>query len=137
MLQAGHRLVTLTGPGGTGKSRLSIALATEVAASFAGGAWFVDLTGLREAHLLLSAIARTLGVQESGSKTLSETLQEALQESPTLLVLDNFEQLMDAAAAWPRCLSHAPPWSWSSPAARRSACASSRSFRSARWACQT
>src|SRR5258708_29453001 len=61
-LQAGHRLVTLTGPGGTGKSRLSMALATEVAASYAGGAWFVDLTGLRDPRLVLSAIARTLGV---------------------------------------------------------------------------
>ncbi|HLZ28299.1 MAG TPA: LuxR C-terminal-related transcriptional regulator [Chloroflexota bacterium] len=96
-LQSGHRLITLTGPGGTGKSRLSIALATEVAARFGGGAWFVDLTGLRDAHLVLSTIARTLGVQESGSAALSATLEVALRPQPTLLVLDNFEHLMDAA----------------------------------------
>jgi predicted ATPase/DNA-binding CsgD family transcriptional regulator len=96
-LQAGHRLVTLTGPGGTGKSRLSIALATDVAAHFGGGAWFVDLAGLRDPHLVLSTIARTLGVQESGNAALSATLEEALRTQPTLLVLDNFEHLMDAA----------------------------------------
>ena len=99
VLQAGQRLVTLTGPGGTGKSRLSIALANDVAASFGGGAWFVDLTGIRDAHLLLSAIARTLGVHESGSDALAETLHEALRREPTLLVLDNFEQVVDAAGS--------------------------------------
>ena len=59
-LQAGHRLVTLIGPGGTGKSRLSIALATDVAASYAGGAWFVDLTGLRDPQLVRSICAAVI-----------------------------------------------------------------------------
>jgi predicted ATPase/DNA-binding CsgD family transcriptional regulator len=107
-LQSGHRLVTLTGPGGTGKSRLSIALAHAVADSFDGGAWFVDLTGLRDAHLVLSTIARTLGVQESGSDALSATLEDALRTQPTLLVLDNFEHLMDAAGSVASLLTACP-----------------------------
>jgi predicted ATPase/DNA-binding CsgD family transcriptional regulator len=98
LLVAGqHRLVTLTGAGGAGKSRLARAVTETLAATFGDAAFFVDLATVHDADLVPAAIAQVLGVQESGTRTLREILIDLLRERPSLVVLDNFEQLRDAA----------------------------------------
>jgi predicted ATPase/class 3 adenylate cyclase/Flp pilus assembly protein TadD len=91
------RLVTLTGPGGSGKTRLALHAAAEAVDLFPNGAWFVSLEAIREAALLLPTIAQTIGLVESGNRALEETVREYLAGRRVLLVLDNFEQLLDAA----------------------------------------
>ena len=91
------RLVTLTGPGGTGKTRLAIAAAAELAGDVAQAA-FVDLAPVPDAAAVGAAIARALGVEESPELALVEALARGLGDGPTLLVLDNFEHLTPAAA---------------------------------------
>jgi predicted ATPase len=90
------RLITLTGPGGTGKSRLSLELAFEVSSAF-GSEWFVDLTTVREAQLVPSAIAQAIGVQEGGSQPLRGILKKVLAGQTSLMLLDNFEHVLPAA----------------------------------------
>jgi predicted ATPase len=85
-----HRLVTLTGPGGSGKTRLAMQAAAELVDEFRDGVWFVGLASLRDAHLVLPTISQTLGVREP------QTAGEYLRTKETLLVLDNLEQLLDA-----------------------------------------
>jgi predicted ATPase/DNA-binding SARP family transcriptional activator/uncharacterized protein HemY len=92
------RLVTLTGTGGIGKTRLAIRLAEESAEDFADGVWFVDLAALADAALVPQAVARTLRVSEAPGTQLTETLQEALGGRQLLLVLDNCEHLIDGCA---------------------------------------
>ncbi|HEY7034113.1 MAG TPA: AAA family ATPase, partial [Thermomicrobiales bacterium] len=94
----GIRLVTLTGPGGVGKTRLAIAAATEVAADAAGGVTFVPLATIRDPALVLPAIAQALGIREDGDRSLVERLATSLGGDEALLVLDNLEQVLDAAA---------------------------------------
>ena len=90
------RLVTLTGPGGTGKTRLALEL---VQARAGGGhAVFVDLSSVSDAALVLPTIAHVLGADEAPGEDPAETAAAALGEPPPLLVLDNFEQVLDAAA---------------------------------------
>jgi predicted ATPase/transcriptional regulator with XRE-family HTH domain len=91
------RLLTLTGPGGTGKTRLAFAAAQELAGSFADGVCFVDLAPIQDAALVLSAIAQALGVREMPGTALTETLQASLRERQLLLLIDNFEQVLAAA----------------------------------------
>lgn len=93
------RLLTLVGPGGTGKSRLAIEHASRAADKFADGATFVPLVSLRDAGLVLSTIARTLSVHEAASRPIFDSLVAELQDAHRLLVLDNFEQVIDAAPA--------------------------------------
>jgi DNA-binding SARP family transcriptional activator len=88
----GVRLVTLTGPGGVGKTRLAIAAAERLAASFPDGVWFVELASVREAGEVVLAIAHALGLQEEGRR-----LEDALRDKELLLVLDPFDHLRDAA----------------------------------------
>ena len=95
---AGNRIVTLTGPGGSGKTRLALGVARAVADRFPHGVWFVDLAALRDPGLLESAIASTLGVRESPERTIAEALRAHLRDRTTLLLLDNLEQLLPAAA---------------------------------------
>jgi len=90
------RLLTLTGPGGTGKSRLALELAYEIGSAY-GNLWFVDLTTIHGSELVAGAIAFTVGVQETGTRPLETTLEEILSAQPGLILLDNFEQVMDAA----------------------------------------
>lgn len=90
-------LVTLTGTGGVGKTRLALAVGHEVAPSFADGVSFVDLAPIQEADLVLPAIAQSLGVRETGECPIAETLAAALRPRQLLLVLDNCEQVLDAA----------------------------------------
>ena len=87
LLGDSSRLVTLTGTGGTGKTRLALEVAAKVAHEFADGAFFVPLAGLREPQLVASAIASTLGVKEFAE----------LRGRPLLLLVDNFEHLLEAA----------------------------------------
>jgi predicted ATPase/DNA-binding SARP family transcriptional activator len=101
------RLVTLTGPGGTGKTRLSLAVAEELAPELRDGAAFVDLAAVQDASLLGSTIARVLGLQE-GEEPLSEAVAERLRARSVLLVLDNLEQLLPAATFVADLLAAAP-----------------------------
>jgi ATP-dependent Clp protease ATP-binding subunit ClpA len=88
------RLLTLTGPGGTGKTRLALQAAADLLEDFPDGTFFVPLATLTEAELFLPAVAETLGVQETGEQPLFETLKDYLSERRLLLVLDNFEQVL-------------------------------------------
>src|SRR5918998_285197 len=93
----GARLVTLTGPGGTGKTRLALAVAAEALDSFPDGVWFVDLSPLTDPALVLPAIASVLGVRDPGGQSLMHALEAFLASKRLLLVLDNFEQVLDTA----------------------------------------
>jgi predicted ATPase/DNA-binding CsgD family transcriptional regulator len=97
-LLAGNRLLTLTGPGGSGKTRLAIELATMVVDEFPDGVHFVALAAIRDAALVPSSIAQQLGLQDSRDMPLLEHLAGFLRERKVLLVLDNFEQLPDAGS---------------------------------------
>ncbi|MBA2597310.1 MAG: hypothetical protein H0V00_11880 [Chloroflexia bacterium] len=91
------RLVTLVGPGGTGKTRLALAAAAELLDTFPDGVWFVDLAPLVDPALLLPAIAATLGVRETNVPHLVDALVAFLAPKRLLLLLDNFEQIIPAA----------------------------------------
>jgi predicted ATPase/class 3 adenylate cyclase len=91
-------LVTLTGPGGIGKTRLAIQVGERLASSFAGGAVFVDLSSLREPAQVLPAIGRALGLREVNAGSLVQQIHSLLAERETLLILDNFEHLLGSAA---------------------------------------
>src|SRR5262252_9449045 len=87
-------LVTLTGPGGSGKTRLCIALAAEVAADYPDGVYFVPLAPIRDPGLVPSTIAQSLGLQDARDRPLMDHLVSQLNERQVLLVLDNFEHLL-------------------------------------------
>ncbi len=95
--QSGVRLLTLTGPGGVGKTRLAIAIARATAAEFAHGAYFVLLAPIRDPDRVGSAIAQALGLRELGSRSIWALLADHLRPRQVLLVLDNLEQALDAA----------------------------------------
>jgi non-specific serine/threonine protein kinase len=91
------RLLTLTGPGGTGKTRLAIALAADAREAFADGVWFVDLSATTDPAVVIATIAQVLGMHEAAQETELQTLEHALRDQQLLLVLDNFEQVLSAA----------------------------------------
>ena len=107
LLEAGTRLLTLTGPGGTGKTRLALQVAA-ACDDFPDGVWFVDLTPLSDPGLVIPAIARTLGVPEQAGTPLLVTLSAFLREKHLLLLLDNFEHLLGAALVVADLLRAAP-----------------------------
>jgi predicted ATPase/DNA-binding SARP family transcriptional activator len=102
------RLLTLTGPGGSGKTRLALELAAQLETELGGPAYFVDLAPLAEPGLVLSAIARTLGVEHVGAAPLRETLTSVLRNRRLLLVLDNFEHLLEACSEIAGLLADVP-----------------------------
>jgi predicted ATPase/class 3 adenylate cyclase/DNA-binding CsgD family transcriptional regulator len=91
------RLVTLSGPGGTGKTRLGVQVAAELSDRFVDGVFFVTLAPISDPDLVLSTIAQTLGIREVAGQSLLERLSEELQPQQMLLLLDNFEQVVSAA----------------------------------------
>ena len=97
LLTEGIRLVTLTGPGGVGKTRLGLQVAAELADRFADGEFFVNLSSVNDPALVVSTIAQTLGIQEVAGQPLPERLKEYLQQKQVLLLLDNFEQVASGA----------------------------------------
>jgi predicted ATPase/class 3 adenylate cyclase len=108
-LLGGSRIVTLTGPGGSGKTRLALALANTVRRSFPHGVWFVDLAAVRDPGLVEPSIAVAIGVKESAERTVTEALRGHLRDRLTLLILDNLEQLLpDAADLVARLIREAP-----------------------------
>ena len=102
LLRGSARLVTLTGPGGTGKTRLAVGVAGELLDDFADGAHFVELSALRDPAAVTSTIAHALGLDAEAD------LAPQLRERRQLLVLDNFEQLLDAAPTVGTLLAGAP-----------------------------
>jgi predicted ATPase/DNA-binding CsgD family transcriptional regulator len=91
------RLLTLVGPGGVGKTRLALAIADDVSANFSDGVSFVDLSALRDPSHVVPAIAQALDVREIRGQRLADRLRDLLRPRATLLILDNFEQVLDAA----------------------------------------
>ncbi len=107
-LLAGTRLLTLTGPGGTGKTRLSLQLAARSSDDFPDGIFFVPLEPIRDRMLVAPRIASTLGVAESTARSIDESLADWLRDKRLLLVLDNFEQVVAAAPIVADLLRAAP-----------------------------
>jgi predicted ATPase/DNA-binding CsgD family transcriptional regulator len=90
-------LLTLTGPGGVGKTHLALSAAAAAASAFGDGAIFVPLAAISDPSLVASAIAHALGVREAGDEPLVDRLTASMRDQHLLLVLDNFEQVVDAA----------------------------------------
>ncbi len=97
-LVSAHRAVTLTGVGGIGKTRLALEVAHRLAGTFQGDVWFVELASLSDPGLVPSAVARVLGLRLSGGESSAEAVARAIGEESTLLILDNCEHVVDAAA---------------------------------------
>lgn len=102
------RLVTLTGMGGMGKTRLAQEVGTHVEDVFPDGIWFVDLAPLHDPELVSSAIARTVGIQEVSGRPVFDSLKDYFKARTALLVLDNFEQILPAANLVSDLLANCP-----------------------------
>ncbi len=102
------RLLTLTGPGGVGKTRLSLQIGADLAGSFADGVAFVSLAPLSNSNLVLPAIAQVLQLHQSGEQLVAQQLQLFLRERQMLLLLDNFEQVVAAASPLADLLAACP-----------------------------
>lgn len=107
-LMKNNRLLTLTGSGGSGKSRLALHIAAEVIDQFINGVFVVDLAPIWDAQLFLDMIAATLGIREFPGVPLINTLKHTLADKRMLLILDNFEQILDAALYVSELLSATP-----------------------------
>ena len=104
-----HRLVTLTGAGGTGKTRLSLQVAAELLDHFPHGIWFVELAALTDPELIPRAILSTIGISEQAGSRSIELLKEYLHEKNSLIILDNCEHLIEASARVTESLLNAAP----------------------------
>jgi predicted ATPase/class 3 adenylate cyclase len=102
------RLLTLTGPGGTGKTRLALRVAADEIERFDHGVFFIDLSAIRDTQAVLASIARTIGLTETADRPLLAELERQLHHQRVLLVLDNFEQVMSAAPTAVELLSGCP-----------------------------
>src|SRR2546429_1125078 len=105
----GCRLMTLTGPGGIGKTRLSLQVAAETFDQFPDGVYFVPLSAVRDPEVIPAVIAESWGIQLTGNRMPLEAVNEHLRDRKVLLVLDNFEQLLPDAAGLPASLLQASP----------------------------
>ena len=108
LLDNGARLLTLTGPGGTGKTRLSVQLATDVADRYPDGVHFVDLSMVAEPSMVAGVVSRALRLVERSDRAPADLLAEHLRDRSVLLVLDNFEQVAEAAPVVSGLLRAAP-----------------------------
>ncbi len=102
------RLVTLTGPGGAGKTRLSLRVAEQLRPEYPGGAFFVELAPISDPGLIPTTIAQSIGLREDPKQPVAELLEAYLRELHLLLVADNFEQLVAGAPLVGRLLAAAP-----------------------------
>ncbi len=108
-LIAADRLTTLTGPGGTGKTRLSLQVAADLFDSFPDGVWFIELAPLADPALVLKTVTTTLGLREETGRLLLEVLTDYLRAKEVLLILDNCEHLVEASAQLTASLLSACP----------------------------
>ncbi len=102
------RLLTLTGPGGTGKTRLGLQMAAQLSEVFSDGVFFVNLAPLSDPELVVPTIAQALGVKEEFGQPLIDLLSASLREKELLLLLDNFEQVVGAAIEVAQLLARCP-----------------------------
>jgi predicted ATPase/class 3 adenylate cyclase len=102
------RLLTLTGPGGTGKTRLAVQAAADMLDAFIDGVWFVDLAPISDPDLVIPTVMQMVGVKDHGQQTQREQLRVHLGNKQTLLLLDNFEQVIDAAPQVAELLAAVP-----------------------------
>ena len=103
-----HRLVTLTGPGGTGKTRQAVEVAGRLLHRFDDGVYLVELAAVSDPAQVPSAVAQALGIIEGPGRSLADVLTDWLADKEVLLVLDNFEHLLEAAPVVERLLGSAP-----------------------------
>ncbi len=108
LLGGSARLVTLTGPGGIGKTRLALEAAVRLQDEFPDGVWFIDLAPIRDPDLVVPAIAAAMGVTERADRSALDTLKQALSDRVVLLLLDNFEHLILASPMVSQILASAP-----------------------------
>ncbi|MGD9891858.1 MAG: tetratricopeptide repeat protein [Dehalococcoidia bacterium] len=108
LLDPDIRLLTLTGPPGTGKTRLALAVADAVSDEFPDGVWFVALETMRDSDAVIPAISQTLDLRRAGARSPWETVIAYLRERQILLVLDNFEQLLPAGLTLAEMLAACP-----------------------------
>jgi predicted ATPase len=108
LLRSTVRLLTLTGPAGTGKTRLALQVAEATLSEFANGVYFVALARVSAPDLLTSTIAEAVRIREVAGQRLGDTVKDALQSQQLLLILDNFEHVMDQASGVHELLSACP-----------------------------
>ncbi len=108
LLRTESRLVTLTGPGGTGKTRLALEVGLQLLDDFPGGAFLVDLAPVRDHELVAPTVARALGVTDADETALIDRIASAIGENETLVVVDNFEHVLASAPFVAEALSRVP-----------------------------
>jgi predicted ATPase/DNA-binding winged helix-turn-helix (wHTH) protein len=109
MLRPNVRLLTITGTGGVGKTRLALATAAAIAEKFAGGVEFVGLASIRHPDLVVTALAKAFDIQQVANRTVPQVIADQLQDrGPFLLLLDNFEQVLPAATIVAEILAACP-----------------------------